>query len=140
AIVAGGDARDALGGALIDDRLEAGAHGLCDCLGGKAVDDDLPNGDRVGAEIRLYAPTQRRAERVVGRGDGALVLGADLGAGANDAAGERRDDVVNVGDGIDGGLGGLQEAGAVIAQNDQVAATDRVGHDTGRLLDDELAI
>ena len=37
-------------------------------------------------------------------------------------------------------FGGRQQAGAVVAENEHVAAADRVRHHAGRLLDDELAV
>ena len=48
--------------------------------------------------------------------------------------------VRHVGDGVDGGFRRLQQPGAVVAEDEQVAAADRVGGDAGRLLDDELAV
>ena len=43
-------------------------------------------------------------------------------------------------DGVDGALGHLQQSGAVVAEDEHVAATHGVGGDAGGLLDDELAV
>src|SRR5690606_7516678 len=78
AVVSGGDPRDAFGSADLDKRLEPRAHGVRDRLRREAVDDDLEHGDGVRAALGFDCTLERRTERVVGGGDGALVLGADL--------------------------------------------------------------
>ncbi len=54
--------------------------------------------------------------------------------------GKRRDHVGHLADGSDRRFCRGQQAGAVAAEDEDVAAADRVGDDAGRLLDDELAV
>ena len=80
-----------------------------------------------------HAP-QRRAERVVGRGDQRLVFGADLGARAHDAAGKGHDDVGDLAHGGDAASAAASAPSATRAEDQQVAAAHRLGGDAGVVL------
>ena len=89
-----------------------------------------------GAEFGLLdGAAKRRAEGVVRRRKHARVFGADLRARAHDAAGEGRDDVVDLGDRVDRGFSRFEEASAIGTEDQHVAAADGVGRQAGFFFD-----
>ncbi len=113
AVIAGADAQRAALGPELDDRLQPRAHRVGDGFAGQPVDDDLQHRrrSRVRARCRprLSASGSRRwlVEAI-----GALVFGADLGAGAHDAARKRHDRIRHGAHRLDGGFGRARASSA----------------------------
>ena len=140
AIIAGGDVGDARLRAALDDGMDAGVHRLPNRILGQPVDDDLHHGLDPERKLGVDRGFQRRAIGVVGRGDLALVFGADLRARAHDPARERRDDALDLADGLDRALARGEHGGMRFAEHEEIAAAHRLLGEAGGRLAQELAV
>src|SRR5262249_18541053 len=89
---------------------DRGLSGAADRVEVFAVDDDFHHRSALRREPRFLTEfvTQRRAERLVGAGDGELVAAASLRPRRGDAAGKRQDHVGASRGGLSRPLGGQQ--------------------------------
>src|SRR5262252_6989189 len=139
-IVTRGDVRNPLLGAAIGDGMHACAHRLGYGFFRETVDHNLQYSFDIKRQRSLHRGLQGRAVCVVGGGDLALILRADLRARAHDAAREWRDHFGDIVDGAHRALTGGEHCSVRFAEHEQIAAAHRLlGEARGRLAH-ELAI